>query len=223
MNCCVCTTVFTFKASVIIFTSISLDLKQCTASKHSWALRWAWWAKHLEFRSHPLYNIYGAHNWPTMGITLAKTMGMPYKKNLFYQCVGKEWYYTGSFMGRPMCAPLNTNEWQNSGFTLAISWANQCEAHVIPICGETVVIHGQFHGPTMWSPCNANVWQNSGLAWSVSWANQCEPKQYQSVAKRLFYMGNFRGRSARNHVIPMCGKSVSLHGQCHGSTNVNPM
>ena len=112
---------------------------------------------------------------------------------------GEKWYHICSLMGPPMCAPLNTNEWQNSGFTWAISWANQCEAHVIPICGETVIIHGQFRGPTIWSPCNANVWQNSGLTWAVSWANQCEPQ-----------------------AIPMSGKTVVLHGQLHGPTSVEP-
>ena len=110
------------------------------------------------------------------GHNLGQDNGHVLQMILFYQCVVKQWYYIGSFMDRPMCAPLNTNEWQNNGFTWAISWANQCEAHLIQIHGETVVIHGQFHGPTMWSPCNANVCQNSGLTWAVSWANQCEPQ-----------------------------------------------
>ena len=148
---------------------------------------------------------------------------------LFYQCVVKQWYYIGSFMDRPMCAPLNTtNEWQNNGFTWAISWANQCEAHLIPIHGETVVIQGQFHGPTLWSPYNANVCQSSGLTWALSWANQCEPQAIPMSGKTVVLHGQLhgpitRGRSAWNHVIPMCGKTVSLHGQFHEWTNVNPM
>ena len=74
------------------------------------------WAKHWELRGQPLHNLYGAHNWLTMGITWAKSIGMPYKK-----CVVKQWYYIGSFMGRPKCVPLNTNKWQNRGFTWATS------------------------------------------------------------------------------------------------------
>ena len=79
---------------------------------------------------------------PTVGLTWVllgpRQWACPIKI-LCYQCGVKHWYYIGSFMGRPMCAPLNTNEWQNSDFTWATPWANQCEAHVIP-CGETVVI-----------------------------------------------------------------------------------
>ena len=110
-------------------------------SKDSWAPQWAtwaWWAmachseinvgptwsKHWEFRGQPLHNLHWAHRWLTMDITWAKTMGMLYIKILLYQCVVKQLYYIGTFMGRPMCAPLNTNEWQNSGFTWAISGAN---------------------------------------------------------------------------------------------------
>ena len=146
-----------------------------------------------------------------MGITWAKTMGVPYKKILFHQCVVKQWYHIGSFIGQTMRAPLNTNEWQTVAFTWAISWANWCEAHVIPICGETVVIHGRCHGPTMWNPSNANAWQNSGLTWAGSWANQ-------NFTWAISWVNQCEA-----HVIPMFGKAVSLHRQVHESTNVNPM
>ena len=52
-----------------------------------------------------------------MGTTWAKTMGVLYTKILFYQCVVKQSYYIGSFMGQLMCAQLNTDEWKNNGFT----------------------------------------------------------------------------------------------------------
>ena len=73
------------------------------AGKHTWAPWWAWWAwwarachsetnvgptwaKHWEFRRQSLYDLYGAHNWLTMGITWAKTMGMPYKNFVLPMC-----------------------------------------------------------------------------------------------------------------------------------------
>ena len=82
----------------------SVVIMQCLgripASKHSWAPRWAWWAwwawachsetnagptwaYHLEFRGKPQHNLYGANNWLTVGITSAKTMGVPYEKFCF--------------------------------------------------------------------------------------------------------------------------------------------
>ena len=170
-------------------------------------------------------------------------------KILFSQCVWKKWYYIGSFIGRPICASLNTNEWQNSGFAWVISWANQYEAHVIPICGETVVIHGQFHGPTMWSPCYVNVWKKSGLTWAVSWANQCEPQATPMWApsNTVVLHGQLHGPTSvepcnsnvwqdsvsrwavsfsdqcKPHAMPICGKTVAFHVQFHGPTRVNPM
>ena len=110
-----------------------LKIKPFPASKHSWAPRWAswaWWAwachsktnvspmwaKHREFRSQPLYNLYGAFNWLTMGITWAKTMDMlcqcVVKKMVLYrlflgpinvcpsqyQWVTKQWLYIGIFI-----------------------------------------------------------------------------------------------------------------------------
>ena len=46
--------------------------------------------KHSEIWSQPLYKLYGTHSWLTMGISWAKTMGMPYKKFCFTNmCLNK--------------------------------------------------------------------------------------------------------------------------------------
>ena len=52
----------------------------------------------------------------------------------------------------------------------------------------------------MYVPCNANGWQNNGFPWEVSWADQCKPR-----------------------VMPMGGKTMALHGQFYGPTNVCSM
>ena len=57
---------------------------------------------------------------------------------------GETMIYMGSFMGQPMCTPPNTTYWQNSAFTWVISWADQYEAHIIPMCEQKIIIHGQF-------------------------------------------------------------------------------
>ena len=125
-------------------------------------------------------------------------MGMPYKKSVLPMC-GETTVLYSSFMGRPMCAPLNTNVWQDRVFIWALSCVDQCKPQAMPMCGKTVALHGQFHGPInakpmlcqsvakqwlymgsfmgwpMYAPCNANVWQNNGFTGAVSWANPCEP------------------------------------------------
>ena len=44
------------------------------------------WTKHWEFMGQPLYILYWAHNWLTMGKTWANTMGMPYKNAALPMC-----------------------------------------------------------------------------------------------------------------------------------------
>ena len=117
--------------------------------------------KSLVIQELALYNLHAAHNWLTMGITLAKTIGMPYQNPcLTYVSAYND--FTGHFMGRPVWGPSFTNMSQISDFTWAILRADQCEFHVMEMCGKWLYMRS-FMGQPEWAPYNSNIWQDAGF------------------------------------------------------------
>ena len=102
------------------------------------------WANHWEFSGEPLLNLYGANHG----------------------------HYMGQDNGHPLIkSMIRLHVCEKNGFTWAVSWADQCEPHVIPMCDKTVALRGQLHGPS-----NVN-------------SMQC-----QCVEKQWLYRGSFMGR-----------------------------
>ena len=112
---------------------------------------------------------------------------MPYYINpMFYLWVEKQWLHMGRFIGWTIWAPSYTSVWQNSGFTWATSWADQCKLHVMPMC--------------VWRRCNR-------LLMTSQWPDNCNAATWKVISKSLvidFIHGDLHGWSCRKQWLYMC-------------------